>query len=222
MKKTVSIISYSVAAALLGLVAVAANAQAGLVTWTLKGVSQFTSGESATGYFTLDPAKIAAAPPGPTDMAGWNIVVTGGTNPQIPTITFSSTDTGCVVACARFFKSAGPVIIDFRGPLSPENTFYEFGLGILAGSDALIFPTSQELTLISVASHIPATTHIEFGEYLASQHEIHQIATSQLEQGGAIVTTAAIPEAATFELLAMGLAVMGACFVFGRSAPARR
>ena len=88
-------------AAFLGLFAVTANAQTGLVTWTLKDVSHFTSNETASGSFTLDPAPAIGAPPGSAGQAvGWTTVVAAERFP-IPSITLSSSDSGCLVFGAR-------------------------------------------------------------------------------------------------------------------------
>jgi hypothetical protein len=220
-------IVHSVAAALLGLLAVAANAQTGLVTWTLKGVSEFQSGERASGFFTLDPAKIAAAPSGTAGLAAWQTVVTGGTNPLIPSITFSSNDSECLVFCAQISNNrshdGGASFVTFRTPLSPDNTYYQLGLAILApGPDGLIFPTTDELPLMTAAFHIPASTNIAFEQYVPSADEVRTITHSDLQEGGSVVTTAVVPEPAAVQLLAAGLAVIGACFGIRRPAPRRR
>jgi len=244
-----SVISRLIGVTLLGLNAASANAQNGLVTWTLKAVSGFESGESASGSFTLDPAPIAAGPrfSFTEGVVGWNIVVTGGTNPQIPTITFSSTDTGCVwngwtygtpgepssADCAGFSKSFLPSqYVVFRSPISPNNTFYEFAVGVIAQADDLIFPTfprDQELALGStpppIVSHGDPITRITFAEYLPSSNTVRFLAESELlsfRARASIVTTPAVPEPAAVELLVAGIALIGSCLTIRRLAQGRQ
>ena len=194
-------------AALIGLGAGAANAEASLVTWTLKGVPPFEFGEVASGYFTLDQATIESAPPGPTSLAGWHIEIAGGTNPQIPSIVFSDSDSGCLVACARFFKIDFPITgINFRTPLAADNTYYEFGLDFEASTDELILPTTQERVVPTGLG--PFGTNIQFNEYLPSQNAVRSISKSDLKADGGIITSVAIPEPSSIELLAAGLAAI--------------
>jgi len=217
-----SVVSGLTAAALLGLIAASANAQTAQVTWTLKGVSQFASGESAGGSFTVDPAMAPGAPPGTAGvMVAWEIVVAGGTNPLIPSITFSSKDSGCLVFCAQISNNrshdGGASFVTFRTPLSPDDTYYQLGLATFApGPDALIFPTGEELPLITADFHIPASTNIAFEQYVPSANEVRLIAHSDLQAGGSLVTTAAVPEPAVVEQLAAGLAVIAACLAIRR------
>lgn len=202
------LLSGSVTAVFIGLGVVAANAQAALITWTLDGVSPFEFGESARGWATLDQTTIQTAPLGPTPVARWHIEITGGTNPQIPTIAFNDTDSGCLVACARLFKDSFDVSsINFRTPLATDNTYYEFVLGIEAGVNALIFPTSEEQTVLSTSMY-EASTNIQYNQYHPSENFVSSITGSNLTSDGRVFVTAAIPEPATVELLVVGLAVM--------------
>ena len=223
-----SVISHLIAATFLGLIAISANAQTGQVTWTLKGVSQFASGESASGSFTVDPAMAPGAPPGTAGvMVAWEIMLAGGTNPLIPSITFSSNDSGCLVFCAQLSNNrshdGGASFVTFRTPLSPDDTYYQLGLAIFApGPDALIFPTSAELPLITADFHIPASTSIAFEQYVPSANEVRLITHSDLLAGGSVVTAAAVPEPAAVELLGAGLVVIVACFALRRGAAVAR
>jgi hypothetical protein len=223
-----SVISHSIAATFFALTAGSANAQIGQVTWTLNGVSQFASGESASGSFTVDPAMAPGAPPGTAGvMVAWEIAVAGGTNPLIPSVTFSGNDSGCLLFCAQLSNNrshdGGASLVIFRTPLSPDNTYYQLGLAIFATApDALIFPTSEELPLITPDFHIPASTNIAFEQYDPSANQVRPLARSDLQAGGSVVIAAAVPEPAAVELLVTGLAVIGAGCVMRRSAPGTR
>jgi hypothetical protein len=204
------LVSSLVATVLIGLGVIAANAQAALKTWALEGVSPFEFGESAQGFFTLDQTTVQMAPPGPTPVERWHIEITGGTNPQIPNVAFSNTDTGCLVACARFFKDRLNVsILDFRTPLSIDNTYYEFVLIVRARGSALIFPTTEEHIVLSNPNQEP--TNIQYNRYLPSNNTVIDITSSRLNSNSSVITTvaAAIPEPETYAMMLAGLGLVG-------------
>jgi len=78
-----------------------------------------------------------------------------------------------------------------------------------AGTNALIFPTSQQLMVITDSPSLERNTAFEFEEFLPPD-TVSLLEVSQLMQAGSIVTTA-VPEPAAVEMLAAGLALIGAC-----------
>jgi len=126
------------------------SVKASTVTWTLENVTPFTSGQTATGFFTVEQQlrdtteDIDLAP-----IVDWNIMVTGGSKPGLTNIDFSTRNNGCVVFCVRLDRGENPSLtnIQFRTPLAPDNTIYEFNLGISGSLSEVIFPSTSDLAL---------------------------------------------------------------------------
>jgi hypothetical protein len=170
------------------------NTQAGLVTWNF-GSTIFNFGETASGYFTLDQAT--------RGVVAWNIEIAAGTNPQIPNITFSDSDSGCIVACARFLGSSPPITsLDFRTPTAPDNTLYELALYVGGTSDDLLFPSNDVLPLPT----LPYPTDLQHNLFLPP-NTLAFLGWSELDRNGSIFTHA-IPEPATSALLTLALGAL--------------
>ncbi len=182
----------------IGLSFITGNTQAGLVTWSF-GPTTFNSGETATGYFTLDQAT--------GDLVAWNINIAAGTNPQIPNIAFSNSDSGCIVACARSVGSFASPALDFRTPTAADNTMYELVLYVGGTSHDLLFPSNDVLPLPT----FPFPSDIQHNLFLPP-NTLAFLGGSELDRNGSIFTQA-IPEPAISALLTLGL---GALAVLGR------
>jgi len=169
---------------------ITANTQAGLITWNF-GPTTFNFGETANGYFTLDQAT--------GGLAAWNIRIAAGTNPQIPNITFSNDDNGCIVACARL---VAPTTLDFRTPTAPDNTMYELVLYVGGTNHDLLFPSMNVLPLPT----LPFPTDIQHNLFLPP-NTLVSLGGSELDRNGSIFTRA-IPEPAISGLLTLGLGAM--------------
>jgi hypothetical protein len=189
-----------IAALSIGLSFINGSTQARLLTWNF-GPTTFNFGETASGYFTLDQAT--------GGLAEWNVRIAAGTNPQIPNITFSNGDSGCIVACARLLESFVPPItaLDFRTPTAPDNTMYELVVYVDAPSHDLLFPSLNVLPLLT----LPFPTNIQHNLFLPP-NTLAFLGGSELARNGSILTQA-IPEPATSELLTLGL---GALAFLGR------
>jgi hypothetical protein len=174
----------------------------GLITWMLDGLTSFQSGETVNGNFTIDQS--IANGPVVAPLARWQITVTEGFNPLIPNITFSDTDSGCVVGCARVFLGGGSVTtVDFRTPLAPDNTFYELALNIGAEPNEVIFPSTEEL----IVPTLPFPTDIQYNR-LIDPNTVANITRSDLTSNGRI-TTQAVAEPSTLGSLIIGIASFG-------------
>ncbi len=117
-----------------------ASARASVVTWMLQDVAPFASGQTATGFFSIDQTAGA--------VVDWNIQVTGGTNPVLTNLTFRSGQS-CLAFCVSPFLLVSENItgLEFRTPVEPDNTFNEFHIGVLGSVNALTYPSTQALGL---------------------------------------------------------------------------
>src|SRR6201984_2558994 len=88
------------------------KSNASTVTWTLEGVTPFSSGQTASGFFTIDQQL--------GTVVAWNLTISGGSNPDLTNLAFHTNDTGCLVFCVSPFATApgGDTEIEFRTPLA--------------------------------------------------------------------------------------------------------
>jgi hypothetical protein len=125
--------------------AAAADADVSKITWFLANVTPFASGQTASGFFTVDQES--------GRVVDWNITVTGGSKPALTDLKFVTNVIGCVAFCAGIFGGEAPgsitghTVIQFRTPLSPVSTIDSLTLGISALRSEVFFPTSPQLVL---------------------------------------------------------------------------
>ena len=126
----------------IAVVAAAAEANASNITWFLSNVTPFASGQTASGFFTVDQES--------GKVVDWNITVTGGSKPALTNLKFVTNMIGCVAFCVsgiNFIPEGSGTTIQFRTPLASDNTIEDFTLGILAMPNEIIFPSSPQLAV---------------------------------------------------------------------------
>jgi hypothetical protein len=116
-------------------------ARAALVTWQLADFGPFTSGQTATGFFTLDQNTGFAT--------NWDVRITGGTRPILTNLVFTPATSFPI---GPGLPGPGLVIMGFNMPFDADNIFrgMSFFLDTPRISD-LLFPTATSLP----AFHLP-------------------------------------------------------------------
>jgi hypothetical protein len=172
-----------------------ASVKASTITWTLENVTPFASGQTATGFFTVEQQlrntteDIDLAP-----VVDWNIMLTGGSNPGLTNLDFSTTNTGCVAFCVRLDRGSSPSLtnIQFRTPLAPDNTIYEFNLGISGSPSEVIFPSISELALRS--GGVMTGTFVDKALFIPPNTLAFIDGDNLLASANANIVTASVPE----------------------------
>ena len=169
------------------LIGMAGQAEANLIKWTLPVGTPFQFGESLSGNFTLDQSVLGKfiAHPSPEPIypvAGWEMKFSAGSNPNFPAVTFSDKDTGCLVACARLLIGDPHwSYLDFRTPLTADNTYYE--LVLVIGHVAyvgvplshLVFPADETFAVLGTTYSM---TTIAFDQYVPASNLVVAIGDS--------------------------------------------
>jgi hypothetical protein len=186
---------------LVGLITIwsSGKSNASTVTWTLEGVTPFSSGQTASGFFSIDQQL--------GTVIDWNLAISGGSNPDLTNLSFRTNDTGCLVFCASPIVDSPSfgTSIEFRTPLASDNTLEEFNILIVNPPTEVIHPSSRELVLGSL--DMPADTSVDKVMLIPngnlSELEMDPLLTS------ATARIVAVPEPSTWAMMLVGFAGLG-------------
>jgi len=177
------------------------KSSASTVTWTLEGVTPFSSGQTASGFFTVDQQL--------RTVIDWNLAISGGSNPDLTNLAFRTNDAGCLVFCVSPIGGdpAGGTEIEFRTPLASDNTLEEFNILISSPLNQVINPSSPELVLGSV--DMPPATFVDKAVFIPPntlrEIEVNDLLTSATAR----IVMQPVPEPSTFICLATAFGGLG-------------
>lgn len=174
----------------IGLTATAAHATS--VTWTLQDLGPFASGQTASGFFTIDQSLGVV-----TD---FDIRIAGGSNPLLTNLTFVPA-AGCPAFCASpilpFHGAADETGIQFRTPTAAGNEFNEFTIGFRSSVTELISGRPSELAVLlptEFPTSVEAAVYHPEGNFISGGPQDLLSAAARRARVTSSVTEEAVPE----------------------------